>query len=138
MRVASQHTAGKMPASVPLLLADIALIFAAQQLLFFLQCVAPSSAGALAGHTAIQQTGTHTVTATATTVTTMGASALDGVGVLYNNDAENLLTVRSRYHREMDPINASVIRGSVHETRGTAHEFSSESITVLTVLILYN
>ena len=46
------------------------------------------------------------------------AGRLDGLHVLYNNDAENLLTVRSPYHHEMDPINASVIRGSERDTRG--------------------
>ena len=46
------------------------------------------------------------------------ASRLSGLEVLYNNDAENLLTVRSSYHREMTPITESVIRGSVRDTRG--------------------
>lgn len=50
---------------------------------------------------------------------TTAAARLDGVRNLYNNDAENLLTVNSSYHRSMAPITDSVVRGSVYDTHGS-------------------
>ena len=48
----------------------------------------------------------------------MGASVMDGVRVLYNNDGENLWAVTSPYHTGGTAIDGATIRGSVDDMAG--------------------
>ena len=50
--------------------------------------------------------------------TTVAASVMDGVQVLYNNDGENLWAVQSPYHDMATPVTSEDIRGSVDDVTG--------------------